>query len=105
MDEGMLEKLIVAETPDDVQVIVKEYDINMSDEDAEQLLSELEEIRTSAMEGEMNDEELDAVVGGFSLSGLWDKTKSFIKQHKDSIISAYIGPMERAALGWKSSEE
>ena len=84
MDEELLERLRAAETPDDVQVIVNEYDIEMSDEDAAKLFSELEEIRISATDGELSDEELEAVAGGFSFSSAWSKAKSVAKSAWDS---------------------
>ena len=65
MNEEMLEKLSVAGTPDDVQVIAKKYDIELSDEDAEKLFAEFEEMRKSSTDGKVSDEALAGVAGGY----------------------------------------
>ena len=60
MNEEILEKLSVAETSEDVQMILKEYDIDLSDEEAAKLLAE-------CADGKVSDEALAGVAGGYNL--------------------------------------
>ena len=100
----LLEKLVAADSQDDILVIAQEYDAEITDEQAAQLLAEAQEIRDKEPEldgVELTDEMLMEVSGGISFSGLFSKAKSFFSDNKDSIIGAVTG----AVGGWMGGKK
>ena len=69
MNEEMLKKLTGVKSPEEVLAIAKEYGTELTQEQAQELFDRIK----AAKNGELTDEDLDAVVGG----GIVDSVKEW----------------------------
>ena len=69
-DSAFAEKLTNAKTANDIISVYKEFDIELTDEEAEEIIATMQVDADSVTEEEFTEEQLDEVSGGLAIAGV-----------------------------------
>ena len=78
-----MRRVMAVESPEGIQAIAAEYDVELSDEQAGEMFADVQQIKAEQPDGELSDETLAEVSGGISL---WDSFKMLFTKKGWQII-------------------
>lgn len=96
-DEEFTKKVFSTEEKENVQKLAKEVGIELSLEEIDQAKEILQKIMTSEPEGELSEDELENVAGGFIFEFLYNNNLFTIRDATKNILP---GPSPSKTPGW-----